>query len=101
MDQDSGRASGKEDEEMSERQQSEAELPAIHKRAQELVVSGYLPMPYQIDAHDQRPLWSFNELAQLFDRRPDELIDLLIQAGPVHGTGDRGIPSSWKMLVER
>jgi hypothetical protein len=85
---------------MSERQQSEAELPAIHKRAQELVVSGHLPLPYQVDAHDMRPLWDITGLAQLLDRRPDQLIDLLIQAGPVHLAGDRGIPSSWRMLVE-
>jgi hypothetical protein len=33
-------------------------------------------------------LWSIVELALMFDRRPDELISLLIEAGPVHLAGD-------------
>ena len=134
MDQDSGRASGKEGEEMSECEQCQGELPPgrrqrfcsnecgvafhnahrnteakkmdfetppIHQEARQLIVSGHLPLPFSIDPHDGRPVWSFTELAVMFDRRPDELIDLLIQAGPVHLSGDRGIPSSWKMFIER
>jgi hypothetical protein len=78
------------------------EVPAapIHIEAQRLVVAGYLPPPFTICPHDSRPLWSIVELALLFDRRPDELVDLLLDRGPVHLAGDRGIPSSWKALVE-
>jgi hypothetical protein len=72
----------------------------IHIEAQRLVVAGYLPPPFTICPHDSRPLWSIVELALLFDRRPDELVDLLLDRGPVHLQGDRGIPSSWRMLVE-
>ena len=79
---------------------TETDTPEIHKRAQELVVSGYLPLPFQIDAHDQRPLWDFYGLAALLDRRPDELIELLRENGPVFSTADRGVPSSWRMLFE-
>ena len=85
----------------SEPRQVDVETPPIHQEARQLIVSGHLPLPFSIDAHDGRPVWSFTELALLFDRRPDELIDLLIQAGPVHLSGDRGIPSSWKMFIER
>lgn len=74
--------------------------PTIHETAQKLIVSGYLPPPFSIDAHDCRPVWSFTELALLFDRRPDQLIDLLIETGPAHLPADRGVPSSWKALIE-
>jgi hypothetical protein len=73
---------------------------SIHIEAQRLIVDGYLPPPFSVDPHDGRPVWSFTELAVMFDRRPDELISLLIEAGPVHLQGDRGIPSSWRMLIE-
>jgi hypothetical protein len=72
----------------------------IHLEAQRLVVAGYLPPPFTICPHDSRPLWSIIELALMFDRRPDELVDLLLDRGPVHLQGDRGIPSSWRALVE-
>ena len=72
----------------------------IHIEAQRLVVMGYLPPPFTICPHDSRPLWSIIELALMFDRRPDELVDLLLDRGPVHLAGDRGVPSSWRMLVE-
>ena len=78
----------------------EVQIAPIHQKAQQLVVEGYLPPPFTICPHDSRPLWSIVELALLFDRRPDELVDLLIQAGPVHLAGDRGIPSSWRMLID-
>jgi hypothetical protein len=73
---------------------------SIHIEAQRLIVDGYLPPPFSVDPHDGRPVWSFTELAVMFDRRPDELISLLIEAGPVHLAGDKGIPSSWRMLIE-
>jgi hypothetical protein len=73
---------------------------SIHIEAQRLIVDGYLPPPFSVDPHDGRPVWSFTELAVMFDRRPDELISLLIKAGPVHLAGDKGIPSSWRMLIE-
>jgi hypothetical protein len=73
---------------------------SIHIEAQRLVVAGYLPPPFTICPHDSRPLWSIVELALLFDRRPDELVELLLERGPVHLAGDKGIPSSWKALVE-
>ncbi len=80
--------------------QTDHPTPAIHQEAQKLVVTGHLPPPFTICPHDARPLWSIVELALMFDRRPDELISLLIEAGPVHLQGDRGIPSSWRMLLE-
>lgn len=79
---------------------TETDTPEIHKRAHELVVSGYLPLPFQIDVHDQRPLWDFYGLAALLDQRPDALIELLLANGPAHLPADRGIPSSWRALIE-
>jgi hypothetical protein len=76
------------------------EMPAIHASAHRLIVSGHLPPPFNVDAHDGRPVWSFIELALMFDRRPDELVDLLLDRGPVHLAGDKGIPSSWRLLIE-
>ena len=84
----------------SEPRQVDAETPPIHQEAQRLIVTGHLPAPFTVCPHDMRPLWSFNEIAQLFDKRPDELISLLIQAGPVHLQADRGVPSSWRMMIE-
>ena len=78
----------------------QVETPEIHVTAQQLIVSGHLPPPFNVDAHDGRPVWSFIELALMFDRRPDELVDLLLDRGPVHLAGDKGIPSSWRLLVE-
>ena len=75
--------------------------PTIHETAQKLIVSGYLPPPFSIDPLDGRPVWSFTELAAMFNRRPDELVDLLIDAGPVHLAADKGVPSSWRALIER
>ncbi len=80
--------------------QADIQTPEIHLQAQRLIVDGYLPPPFSVDPHDGRPVWSFTELAVMFDRRPDELIDLLIQAGPVHQVADRGVPSSWRALIE-
>ena len=84
----------------TEAKKMDVEAPPIHQEARQLIVSGHLPLPFSIDPHDGRPVWSFTELALLFDRRPDELVSLLIEAGPVHLAGDRGVPSSWRMLVE-
>lgn len=72
----------------------------IHTTAQQLIVSGHLPPPFSIDPHDGRPVWSFIELALMFDKRPDQLVALLHEIGPVYLESDRGIPSSWRMLVE-
>ncbi|MCF7967964.1 MAG: hypothetical protein K9K68_02230 [Methylococcaceae bacterium] len=80
--------------------QADHPTPPIHLQAQKLVVEGYLPPPFSVDPHDGRPVWSFTELAVMFDRRPDELISLLIKAGPVHLAADRGVPSSWRALIE-
>ena len=77
----------------------DAEPRPIDLTAHRLVVGGYLPQPFICDAHDQRPLWSFTELASLFDRRPDELVDILLERGPVHLESDKGIPSSWQSIV--
>ena len=79
--------------------QMDAETPPIHQEAQRLIVTGHLPAPFTVCPHDMRPLWSFNEIAQLFDKRPDELISLLIEAGPVHLQAHRGIPSSWQRFL--
>ena len=79
---------------------TDSQTPEIHLQAQRLIVDGYLPPPFNVDPFDGRPLWSFTELALLFDRRPDELVELLLDRGPVHLQGDRGIPSSWKAVVE-
>jgi hypothetical protein len=76
------------------------ETPAVHKTAQRLIVSGHLPPPFNVDPHDGRPVWSFIELSLMFDRRPDQLVELLLDRGPVHLQGDKGIPSSWRMLIE-
>ena len=70
----------------------------IDQAAHRLVIQGFLPEPYQIDPHDSRPLWDFAGLAQLFDKPPHELVELLVRNGPVHLAQDRGIPSSWAML---
>jgi len=76
------------------------EMPAIHASAHRLIVSGHLPPPFTICPHDSRPMWSIVEMAMLFDMRPDALISILLERGPVHLQGDRGIPSSWRMLIE-
>ena len=76
----------------------DAETREIDQLAHRLVITGYRPEPFSVDAHDGRPLWSFEEMALLFDRRPDELVDLLHTLGPVHL--DRGVPSSWHKLME-
>jgi hypothetical protein len=72
----------------------------IHQQAQRLVVLGHLPQPYTIDPLDQRPLWDVAGLAELLSQRPDELIGLLRKNGPVFSTSDRGVPSSWRALIE-
>jgi hypothetical protein len=77
----------------------QVETPAIHQTAQNLIVTGHLPAPYQIDAHDQRPLWDFVGLAELLNQRPDQLVQLLQANGPAYLPG-AGIPSSWRMLIE-
>lgn len=76
----------------------DAKTRPIDLTAHRLVVGGYLPEPFQIDPHDQRPLWDFTGLALLLDQRPHELVKLLLANGPAHLAADRGIPSSWAML---
>ena len=75
------------------------EATPIDRAAQRLIVEGYLPAPYQIDPHDQRPLWDINGISALFDRRPDELLELLLAIGPAH-LPKRDVPSSWRALIE-
>ncbi len=77
----------------------QVETPQIHQTAQRLIVSGHLPSPYQIDPHDQRPLWDFVGLAELLNQRPDQLAQLLLANGPAYLPG-AGIPSSWQLLRE-
>jgi hypothetical protein len=80
--------------------QTDHPTPAIHQEAQKLVVTGHLPAPYIVSNFDGRPLWDVVGIAEMLDTRPDQLIDLLLERGPAHLQGDRGIPSSWRMLVE-
>ena len=80
---------------------TDVETRPIDRQAMELVVSGHLPPPFQVDAHDGRALWDFCGLAVLLDQRPDALVELLLANGPVHLHADRGIPSSWQSLIER
>lgn len=75
------------------------EATPIDRAAHRLIVEGFLPAPYQIDPHDQRPLWDFVGLAELLDQRPDELVQLLVESGPAH-LPKQGIPSSWRALIE-
>ena len=75
------------------------DTPTIHEAAQRLIVTGHLPTPYQIDAHDQRPLWDFVGLSELLNQSPHELLDLLVKNGPAH-LPKQGIPSSWRALIE-
>ena len=74
-------------------------VDTVHQVAQTMIVEGYLPAPYQIDPHDMRPLWDFTGLALMLDQRPDQLVELLKENGPVHLRGT-GIPSSWQLLLE-
>jgi hypothetical protein len=78
---------------------NDTETPAIHTAAQQLIVSGHLPAPFNVDPHDQRPLWDFVGLAELLNQRPDQLVQLLQANGPAYLPG-AGIPSSWRMLIE-
>ena len=80
--------------------QADIQTPEIHVQAQRLIVQGYLPPPFSVDPFDGRPVWSFTEIATMLDQRPDELVELLLANGPVHLAGDRGVPSSWRMLIE-
>jgi hypothetical protein len=80
--------------------QTDHPIQAIHQEAQKLVISGHLPAPYIVSNFDGRPLWDFIGIAEMLDTRPDQLIDLLLDRGPVHLQGDRGIPSSWRALIE-
>lgn len=84
----------------SEPKQTDVETRPIDKKAMELIVSGYLPAPFNVDPHDSRPLWDIAGIALLLDRRPDQLVQLLVEAGPAHLPADRGVPSSWKALIE-
>ena len=61
---------------------------------------GFLPPPHIISPFDSRPLWDYLGLCALLDQRPSELTEILLRNGPVHLAGDKGIPSSWKALVE-
>lgn len=74
--------------------------PRIHLEAQRLVVTGHLPAPYIVSNFDARPLWDVVGIAAMLDTRPDQLIELLLRNGAVHLQADRGVPSSWRMLVE-
>ena len=78
----------------------DVETPPIHLEAQRLVVGGFLPAPFTVCPHDMRPLWDITGIALLLDRRPDQLVQLLVEAGPVHLAADRGVPSSWRSLIE-
>ena len=75
------------------------EIRAIDRAAQKLIVTGYLPPAFTIDPYDSRPLWDISGISALFDRRPDELLELLLANGPAH-LPKRDIPSSWRALVE-
>ena len=78
-----------------------AETPRVdvHDIARSLITQGFLPECFSIDAHDSRPVWDFYGLCALLNQRPNQLVEILKQNGPVY---DRhaGIPSSWKMLLE-
>lgn len=78
----------------------DVETRPIDKQAMELILFGYLPAPFNVDPHDSRPLWDICGIAALLDQRPDALVELLIAAGPAHLPADRGVPSSWKALIE-
>ena len=73
---------------------------SVHETAQALIVGGYLPESYTIDAHDARPLWDFHGICALLNQRPGQLVEVLKENGPVYSRGV-GIPSSWKSLIER
>lgn len=75
------------------------ETRPVDRAAQRLIVTGHLPPPFSIDAHDGRPVWDIAGISALFDRRPDELLELLLANGPAH-LPKQGIPSSWRALVE-
>lgn len=75
----------------------DVETREVDRVAQKLIVGGYLPEPFSIDPHDGRPVWDFAGIAALFNRKPDEVVKLLLANGPVHQHG-QGIPSSWAML---
>ncbi len=78
----------------------ETTTPAIDIEAQRLIVRGFLPPPHIISPFDSRPLWDYLGLCALLDQRPSELTEILLRNGPVHLAGDKGIPSSWRMLIE-
>jgi len=80
--------------------QADHPTPPIHLQAQKLVVTGHLPAPYIVSNFDARPLWDVVGIAAMLDTRPDQLIELLLRNGPVHLPADRGVPSSWKSLIE-
>lgn len=79
----------------------DVEARPIDRQAMELIISGHLPAPFNVDPHDARPLWDICGIAALLDQRPDSLVELLIAAGPAHLPVDRGVPSSWQSLIER
>jgi hypothetical protein len=79
---------------------SGAEIRPIDAEARQLIVGGYLPESYTIDPHDGRPLWDFGGLCTLLNQRPAQLVEVLTANGAVYGRGV-GIPSSWRMFVER
>lgn len=78
----------------------DTETREIDQLAHRLIVTGYLPPPFRVDPYDGRPVWSFDELALLFDRRPDELVEVLQEHGPVFLQSDKGVPSSWRRFME-
>jgi hypothetical protein len=80
--------------------QTDHPTPPIHLEAQRLIISGHLPAPYIVSNFDGRPLWDVIGIAAMLDTRPDQLIELLLRNGPAHLQADRGIPSSWKALIE-
>ncbi len=80
--------------------QTDHPTPGIHQEAQKLVVTGHLPAPYIVSNFDGRPLWDVIGIAAMLDQRPDQLIELLLANGPAHLAADRGVPSSWRMLIE-
>ena len=79
---------------------TDTQTPTVHQEAQRLIVTGHLPEAFTIDAHDARPLWDYLGLCVLLNQRPDQLTRLLLSNGPAYQPG-AGIPSSWRMFIER
>ena len=77
-----------------------AEIRPIDAEAAGLIAGGFLPVSFTICPHDSRPLWDYLGLCVLLNQRPDQLTQLLLRNGPAYQPG-AGIPSSWRMFIER